>query len=195
MHILPRSLVLSLLILPMAQADSVHQPQEDFWQALSALCGQAFAGRLASYDESLDQGWLDQQLVMHVRKCSADEIHIPLHVGEDRSRTWVLRRDAQGIELKHDHRLESGAEDEMTWYGGRTSDAGRAWRQVFPVDDYSRVLFVTAGLEGSLTNIWYMDIRPGEHFAYGLTRVGRHLRVQFELDQSVEPPPPAWGHE
>ncbi|TVQ36545.1 MAG: hypothetical protein EA370_08100 [Wenzhouxiangella sp.] len=175
-----------------AESDS---PQDDFWRALSGLCGQAFAGRLVSFDESIDAGWLPERLVIHVRECSDHQILIPLHVGEDRSRTWVLTRLDDGIRLKHDHRLENGDEDDMTWYGGHTTDPGRSWRQVFPVDDFSRLLFLNGGLEGSVANIWYMDVRPGEHFAYGLTRAGRHLRAEFDLSETIEPPPAPWGHE
>ncbi len=184
-----------LFVAAQAGASYPESPQDDFWQALSKLCGQAFAGKLVSYDETMDAGWLPERLVMHVRRCTDGEIQIPLHVGENRSRTWVLTRLDDGIRLKHDHRYDSGEEEEMSWYGGHTTDPGRSWRQVFPVDDYSRLLFLNGGLEGSVTNIWYMDVRPGEHFAYGLTRLGRHLRVEFDLSEPVDPPPAPWGHE
>ena len=48
---------------------------------------------------------------MHVRECSEDAIRIPFHVGEDRSRTWVVTRTANGLRLKHDHRHEDGSEE------------------------------------------------------------------------------------
>ena len=32
---------------------------------------------------------------MHVRDCSERELRIPFHVGDDRSRTWVVTRTAR----------------------------------------------------------------------------------------------------
>lgn len=184
-----------LLALSISPARAETSPQEAFWQALNSLCGQAHAGRLVSYDEDMDAGWLPETLSMHVRHCEPDRIQIPLFVGDDRSRTWVLTRLDDGLRLKHDHRLEDGSEDSMTWYGGHTSDPGRSWRQAFPVDDYSRALFHAGGLDASINNIWYIEVVPGSHFAYGLTRPGRHLRVEFDLGETIDTPAPAWGHD
>ena len=183
------------LVLPLPSAQAESSPQDAFWEALSSLCGQAHAGRLVSYDEDMDAGWLPETLSMHVRHCEDDRIQIPLFVGEDRSRTWVLTRLDDGLRLKHDHRLEDGSEDRMTWYGGHTRDPGRSWRQAFPVDDYSRALFHAGGLDGSIENIWYVEVVPGSHFAYGLTRTGRHLRVEFDLGEEIDTPAAAWGHD
>lgn len=170
-------------------------PQAEFWRALQGLCGMAFEGKLSSYDENLDAGWLPERMVIHVRRCTESRIEIPLFVGENRSRTWVLTLESDLIRLKHDHRHEDGSEEAVTWYGGHTTDPGRAWRQTFPVDDYSKALFLTNDLEGSITNLWYMEVKPGGHFAYGLTRPGRHLRAKFDLNNSVLAPPAPWGHE
>jgi hypothetical protein len=175
------------------QAQSVEQAT--FWHQLTTLCGQAFEGRLVNYDEALDADWLPERMVIEVRRCHKDEIHIPLHVGENRSRVWVLTRHDNALRLKHDHRYEDGSEEAVTWYGGHTTDQGRAWRQVFPVDDYSKLLFLTNGLPGSVTNLWYMEVQPGQHFAYGLVREGRHLRAEFDLSVPIEAPPPPWRHQ
>lgn len=180
---------------PAAEAVQPEDPQAAFWESLTALCGQAYEGELTVYHARMDAGWLGERLVIHVRECGENEIEIPLHVGEDRSRTWILTRTDGGIRLKHDHRHEDGSEDATTWYGGHTTDPGRGWRQSFPVDDYSRGLFLAQGLDASITNIWAMEVHRGERFAYELLRVGRHLRVEFDLTTPVEPPPAPWGHE
>ncbi|MGY6554602.1 MAG: hypothetical protein ACXIUM_08785 [Wenzhouxiangella sp.] len=192
--------VLTALILPVATLSSaadtpVQNPQTSFWESLQGLCGQAFAGRLVAYDEDIDAGWLPERLVIHVRRCSSAQIEIPLHVGENRSRTWILTQESGLMRLKHDHRHADGSEEAVTWYGGHTTDPGRAWRQTFPVDDFSKALFLTHDLAGSITNFWYMEVVPGSHFAYGLTRPGRHLRAECDLTESVEPPPAPWGHD
>lgn len=175
------------------QADS---SQQVFWENLSALCGKAFFGRISAFSRPADDAWLETAVVMHVRECSELEIRIPLHVGNDRSRTWVLTRHPLGLRLKHDHRHEDGSEDAVTWYGGHSTDSGRNWRQTFPVDDFSRALFLAQGLNASVDNLWSMEIRPEQHlFAYELVRPGRYFRAEFDLAQAVEPPPAPWGHD
>jgi len=164
----------------------------DLFEALTAYCGQAFAGRVDSEDPR-DADWVGQTLVMHVRECSDDEIRIPLHVGEDRSRTWVVTRTEDGYRLKHDHRHEDGSEDVLTQYGGDSSVV-TASRIEFPADEFSRDLFVAEGIPDSAQNTWMMEIE-GESFTYGLDRPGRTFRAVFDLSTPVETPPAPWGFE
>ena len=174
-----------------AQAD-IHEalPQGSFWTALQSLCGQAFAGTLAE-GAPTDTAFAGKTMVMHVRECTPDEIKIPFHVGEDRSRTWVLTRTEAGLRLKHDHRLSDGSEDEVTQYGGDTRDAGTAARQEFYADAFTAELIPAAS-----TNVWTVEVVPGERFAYALRREGtdRRFRVDFDLTEPVPPPPAPWGH-
>lgn len=169
--------------------------QQQFWEKLTALCGQAHEGQLTVFDPQADAGWLNQPMKIHVRECSDHEIKIPLVVGEDRSRTWVLTRHPDGIELKHDHRHEDGSDDRVTWYGGKTTDDGTHWRQAFPVDQYSRSLFFAEGLSASVDNVWYLELLGDHTLAYGLTRPNRHFRGEFDLTKTVEAPLAPWGHE
>lgn len=167
--------------------------QEMFWGNLSALCGNSYRGEIVEYDPSSDQGWLGKEVVIHAKHCSEHLIRIALNVGEDRSRTWVLTRMDDALELKHDHRHEDGSEDRVSWYGGRTGDSGRAWRQAFVVDGYSKSLFYAEGLDVSAQNIWYFELQPQNKMAYGLTRPNRHFRVEFDLSLPTATPPPSWG--
>lgn len=164
----------------------------DLFEALTAYCGQAFEGRVDSEDPR-DADWVGQTLVMHVRECSDDEIRIPLHVGEDRSRTWVVTRTEDGYRLKHDHRHEDGSEDVLTQYGGDSSVV-TASRIEFPADEFSRDLFVREGIPDSAQNTWMMEIAGGS-FTYGLDRPGRTFRAVFDLSTPVEAPPAPWGFE
>src|SRR5690606_8741707 len=80
--------------------------QDAFFDNLTALCGNAYAGEV-EVDRPESPGnnaFAGQELVMHVRECSDEEIKIPFHVGEDRSRTWIVTRTDEGLRLKHDHR-------------------------------------------------------------------------------------------
>ena len=189
------ALCLSALALAACSAPSPSgpTPQDAFFASLSALCGQAFSGRLVSTDEA-DADFAQEDMVMHVRECSDREIRIPFHVGEDRSRTWVITKETTGLRLKHDHRHEDGSEDAVTQYGGDTSGEGTATRQSFPVDDFSIALFEREGLTASVTNVWSVEVSEGE-FAYELRRENRHFRVAFDTSAPVEAPPAPWGFE
>jgi hypothetical protein len=184
-----------LLLTSMTAPAMADLSREAFWSNLSNLCGKAFAGALTQFDAEEDAQMAAARLVMHVSYCSNTEIRIPFHVGEDRSRTWVVTRTGEGFRLKHDHRHEDGSEDDVTWYGGHSTDPGRAHRQTFPVDAYSRSLFLSRNLDVSTTNHWNLEVRPGQVFAYELVRAGRYLRAEFDLTKAIDPPPPAWGHQ
>jgi len=175
-------------------AYGVERPYDTFMNRIAALCGQAFAGRVTANEPAAPGDPFEgQALVMHVRECGATEIRIPFHVGEDRSRTWVLTWSDAGVRVKHDHRHADGTPDAVTMYGGDTTDPGTPTRQSFPVDAESRALFEREGLTASLTNVWAMEIEPGRRFVYELARPGRVFRVEFDLTQPVEAPPPPWG--
>ena len=168
-------------------------PQPTFFGNLSALCGQAFEGRIASPPTAADASFAGKRLVMHVRECSADTIRIPFHVSDNRSRTWVITRTVAGLRLKHDHLHEDGSEDVLTQYGGDTAGPGTAQRQEFPVDQFSIDLFNRNDAAVSTTNVWAMEVVPKQLFAYELRRKNRFFRVEFDLTRPVAPPPPPWG--
>jgi hypothetical protein len=170
-------------------------PQDIWWDNLQQLCGNAYAGEMVRFDPDMDTGWLDRDVIMHVRECTPDEVRIPLHVGENRSRTWVLTRTADGIRLKHDHRHPDGTEEASTQYGGDTTDEGTPTRQVFPADDYSQRLFESQDHPDGVHNVWAMEIHPGERFSYSLTRFNRDFGADFDLTRPVDAPPPPWAIE
>ena len=162
-----------------------------FWGNIAGICGLAFEGRItANVPEQPSDAFSGQRLVMHVRECAENEIRIPFHVGEDRSRTWILTRMQTGLRLKHDHRHADGTPDAVTMYGGDTINPGTAVRQEFPVDAESISLFEREGLTASVINVWAMEIVPGERFVYELSRPGtdRLFRVEFDLSRPVEEP-------
>ena len=193
-----RSLVFAaapLLALSGCATTPTASPQDAFFARLQALCGRAYEGRVVTRD-SADRDMAGQRLVMHVADCSADRVRIPFHVGEDRSRTWVITRTAEGLRLKHDHRHEDGGEDALTQYGGDTAAPGSASRQDFPVDAESIALFRRERRDVSVTNVWAVELHDGL-FAYELRRPPgpnqRHFRVEFDLSRPVAAPPLPWG--
>ena len=170
-------------------ASGLPTAQEAFWSALSTLCGNAYQGRVVESTPP-DTVMSREVLVMHVRECGADTIRIPFHVGENRSRTWVITRTATELRLKHDHRHEDGAPDSVTQYGGDTRTAGDSTQQEFFADSLTASLIPAAR-----TNVWTIELQPGRLFVYALRREGsdRRFRAEFDLGTAVETPPAPWG--
>ena len=166
-----------------------ENPNTAFWNDLQRLCGKAFAGTVAAAPAD-DTTFKDKALVMHVRSCEKNRIRIPFMVGDDRSRTWVLTRKAGRIELRHDHRHEDGKPDKVTMYGGWTTSLGTATRQMFPADQQTVNVVPAAA-----TNVWWIDLAPGEFYGYSLRRMGseRYFSLKFDLKTAVKAPEAPWG--
>lgn len=168
-------------------------PDALFFERINDLCdGKAYAGRLVS-DDPVDADFKSAIMVMGPAKCDRLTVRIPFAVDDDRSRTWVISRTTAGLRLKHDHRHEDGSEDVLTQYGGDNTRSGTAASQDFPVDEETRTLFVAQDIEVSTQNTWTVDIEPGALFAYQMSRPERLFRVEFDLANPVDPPPPPWG--
>lgn len=182
---------LALVLAIASTARALPPEQEKFWAELRALCGQAFAGKIAESTSATDAAFAGKSLVMHVRACGENEIKIPFHVGDNRSRTWVITRTSVGLRLKHDHRHEDGTADKITQYGGDTASAGTARQQDFPANSFTAELIPAAK-----TNVWSFLFSPEKTLSYRLVRAseGRRFRVEFDLTKPVPAPPAPWGH-
>ena len=179
-----------LLILPFYFSFAQAQEQteaEMFWASLQQLCGKSYNGTLVLPEN--DEQFRGKTLVMHVRSCSENTIKIPFFVGEDKSRTWVLSFKNNRIQLKHDHRHEDGSEDQITMYGGTTSNAGQSGLQIFPADEETKKIIPAAS-----SNVWWITL-TGQQFGYNLRRLGtdRVFQVMFDLSKEVETPDAPWG--
>lgn len=164
-------------------------PQDGFWANIEALCGQAFAGEVIHEPGDTMAG---KDLVMHVRDCTDERIRIPFVVGDNLSRTWVLTRVEDRIDLRHDHRDEDGNPEEVTMYGGVSPNPGSAEGQIFPTDARSQQI-----LPDSWPSVWMMATEPGETFTYYARRQGTdsYYHVVFDLTREVDPPDAPWGWE
>ncbi|QJE73333.1 hypothetical protein HHL28_09710 [Aerophototrophica crusticola] len=188
-----RAPLLAVLLTLGLVSPALASPADEFVARLSGLCGKAFEGKVVASSTPNDP-FTGQRLVMHVRECSADEVRIPFHVGENRSRTWVITRTPTGLRLKHDHRHEDGSEDKVTQYGGDTVAPGSVGRQEFPADAFSKEMFRRENLPpGAQENVWAVEVEPGKAFTYELSRPGRLFRAEFDLTKPVDPPPAPWG--
>lgn len=173
---------------------------DQFFANFLPYCGKAYAGKIVANTPAsrTPDPFEGKALVMHVRGCEDRhrQISIPFHVGDDRSRTWVITRTPTGLRLKHDHRHADGSPDATTMYGGEITSSGSTKRQEFPVDAESTALFKREGLTASLSNTWAMELIPSKKFVYELSRPdGRLFRIEFDLTKTVPSPPPPWGAE
>lgn len=144
------------------------ESQNQFFEQLASLCGEKYSGQV-SFPDDPGEDWRGKELVAHIETCDSNEIRIPLHVGEDQSRTWIVKRVDGGLQLKHDHRHKDGTPDEVTMYGGTTEHFGSPTAQSFPADSYTAALIPDAA-----TNEWFLTLgQNGQELTYYLERYGK----------------------
>lgn len=163
---------------------------DQFWQKLKDHCGKTYEGTVTS-GATANDGFSGKRLVMHVLSCSEGQILIPFNVGENRSRTWILTKVKDRIELKHDHRHEDGTNDAVTMYGGTTTNSGLPGIAVFPADQMT-----VKTIPAAATNVWWITIN-NTTFTYNLRRIGsdRLFTVTFDITKLIDKPMPSWGWE
>ena len=184
--------IASLSVLSACQPTETLNPQHVFFDRFLAYCGQSFAAHIVEDDKQSD-AW-NQPLVVHIRDCETDTLRMPLHVGEDRSRTWVLQRTEKGLNFQHIHLHQDGSVDAVSPYGGHTAENGTESLQSFPVDAASKTLFEENGLAVSTQNTWRLGFPSADTMSYELTRPNRSFIVHVDLSQPIAEPPPAWGY-
>ena len=162
---------------------------KQFWDKLKSHCGKSFEGNIMNAPAGDD--FYGKRLVMHVLSCSENEILIPFNVGDNLSRTWVLKFKEGRIELKHDHRHEDGTSDKVTMYGGTTSNGGLPELAVFLADEETTTIIPAAA-----NNVWWISLNETS-FTYNLRRIGteRFFSVSFDLTTEIGQPEPSWGWE
>lgn len=186
-----KKLLLILLVLPLSIMAQDKPGSVQFWNTLKDHCGKTYSGEIIAGGKEGD-GFTGEKLIMHVRSCDDNSIRIPFVVGNDRSRTWVLTMDDHNlIQLKHDHRLEDGSEDEVTQYGGQSPNTGLDTIQFFPADQLTADLIAHAS-----NNVWWITLDETS-FTYNLRRIGteRLFSVRFDLTTPIDAPEAPWGSE
>lgn len=161
---------------------------QQFWETLKLHCGKAYTGEVTA---GLTDDFKNGPLVMHISACEDGIIRIPFFVGEDKSRTWILKLQNDRILLKHDHRHQDGTPDKVTQYGGITNNSGQANIQVFPADQETVNMLPAAS-----GNVWWITVDK-DFFTYNLRRIGseRVFTVKFDLSKPTTTPSAAWGWE
>lgn len=167
-------------------SDWVLPPKDIFFAGLTSLCDQKFEGLVVEGNEN-DDTWRKSRIIAGPGDCSdVYKIKIPLSVGEDTSRTWIITLEDGDLTLQHDHRHEDGTPDDITMYGGTATEDGTFTRQEFPADQYSKDIFLAHGLDVSVNNTWVLTIEMGTKFSYRLERPGRAFQIDFDLTKPIK---------
>ena len=173
--------------------EELSEEQLAFWERMEENCGNAYDGELADatpyYAEDFEQV---DQIRIHIRECSDELIHTSLHVNEDHSRNLMLTREQGTLQLKHDHRYEDGTEEEISQYGGLAPKPGLSRRQIFEADSHTADI-----LPDRFDNFWFLDFMDDETFAYGVhwPKHGHSIRLEFDITETIDPPPAPWGYD
>ncbi len=141
--------------------DDLHVAERGFLENLARLCGQSFRGQ-ETYMAPGRESWAHMDFVMHVVVCEQDRVHIPFHLDDDQSRTWMFLVEEGRLRFRHDHRYPDGTPEELTLYGGYADGSGTEFAQSFPADQYTIDLLTdTLGrqwnivMDENLTNFSY----------------------------------------
>ncbi len=162
--------MLLMLVLVAFAAPALAQQAEKaaFFRNLSAQCGRTFTGA-STFPDDPAHDFAGKVLTATLTSCTDTEIRMAFVVGEDRSRTWILRLSAEGLHFTHDHRDPDGTPHAITNYGGWATDAGSAYRQHFPADAATGALIPAA-----VTNVWTFLLDPeAGTLTYHLSRHGQ----------------------
>jgi hypothetical protein len=154
--------------------------QQAFVANLARFCGQSFAGRQVFIAEGRES-WAERSMTMHVSLCEGGHIHIPFHMDEDHSRTWMFIQENGRLRFRHDHRHPDGTPEDVTLYGGYADALGTPFTQNFPADE-----FTCETIPPSCNATWTVSISPDlTTFSYQLKNFGELL---FQADFNLANP-------
>ena len=168
-----------LTILLLINTPIFAQNDKSFIKDLEALKGKTFYGKAIFMPDTTNKNdFWGKKLSFTVAKGKKSELRMPFHVGENKSRTWVLTKTKNGIQLKHDHRHEDGSPDSITNYGGDSDiKISTALSQYFPADEFTAKLIPAAA-----TNRWIMEFSPDKKKFYYILERNNILRFKAEFN-------------
>lgn len=153
----------------------------DFVANLASLCGKSFSGE-QMYRSHHGESWAGRSMIMHVTVCNDDKVHIPFHVDDDHSRTWMFIAEDGKLRFRHQHLHEDGTHEEGSMYGGYADEKGTALVQYFPADAYTGTV-----IEGGGGNLWTVAMdKDLTWFSYRLDRDGeKRFEILFDLTKPL----------
>ena len=175
------------LLLASLLPSSVHaQLKPTIFDTFHALCGSTFIGEM-TYPKAGNDDFRGKLLVAKIESCTEENISIPFHVGDDKSRTWILSHTEQGLLFKHDHRHEDGSEDEISNYGGYAANKEKSSNGAFDTQlsikknaltkSFSADEFTQQLIPAAATNVWSFTFNESlDQLTYHLER---HNKPRF----------------
>jgi hypothetical protein len=122
-----------------------------------------------------------KKLSFKVIGSSKSKLELPINVGENQTRTWVLTKTKRGIRLKHDHRHTDGSPDSISNYGGDSDQKiSNGLIQYFPADGFTSNLIPAAK-----TNRWIMEFSNDKKKFYYILERNKELRFKAEFNLEV----------
>jgi hypothetical protein len=163
-------------------SEFLSETHQAFVTNLGSLCGKSFKGEEV-FRSHHGISWAQRAMIMHVVLCEDDKVHIPFHVDNDHSRTWMFEAEDGKLRFKHQHLHEDGTPEEGSMYGGYADDKGTAFVQYFPADEYTGTV-----IEGGEGNLWIVTLAEDlSWFSYRLDRDGeKRFEIRFDLTKPIE---------
>ena len=97
------------------------QNDKTFLKDLKTLEGKTFFGKAIYMPDTISKNdFWGKKLSFTIVKGKKSELRMPFQVGENKSRTWVLSKTKNGLQLKHDHRHDDRV------HGGQVGGAARS---------------------------------------------------------------------
>lgn len=162
-------------------------PERVFMIEMRSLCGGTYEGRVIS-EQAVDADWIGETLTLGPVSCTRKTIRMPLAVGDDTSRTWVLTETPDGLLFKHEHVEPDGSPSAVTNYGGLALKDGEIFSRSFPADEETKANFTENGIARSNPNVWTFTFNiERDMLTYSLARPAtetdeaRDFRAEFDL--------------
>ncbi|WP_276360311.1 hypothetical protein [Daejeonella sp. H1SJ63] len=154
------------------------QSSNEFFNHLKSFKGKTIYGK-AIYmpDTTKANDFWGKELSFTVLQFKRSELRLPFNAGENKTRTWILKKSRHGIQLKHDHRHADGSQDSITNYGGDSDiSLGTTLSQYFPADAFTAKLLPSAS-----TNRWIMEFSADKKRFYYILERNKSLRFKAEF--------------
>lgn len=160
-------------------------PKGAFWEQLSALCGNAYEGRMTT-TYSADRDWSRERLILDVAECSSEGVVINFNRSDDRTRIWTISPQPDGAIGYHIRRTEGAGPDGIGTYGGISTEGADAMAQVFPIDSESKAMFEELRIILSTQNVWTLTIDPeAQTLSYHVQRLDSERGMEFDISSPV----------
>ena len=158
-----------------------NEPVVEFMENLKSFEGKSFYGKVL-FPENPEAPFNADTLFVIFESFTETEARMPFILGNDKSRTWVLTKNENGLLFKHDHRHSDGTPEEITMYGGYADDKGNALFQNFPADEETSTM-----MPETSTNVWTFKFNEEmTEFHYILERHSApRFHVVFDLTTPI----------